>query len=347
MNRRHVLQTLAAATLASNVSLTHASSVTETKTVLKPRRLKKGNTIGLISPASNTGEDEGIRFASEVVESLGFKVRYGEHLFARNQYLAGTDKERADDVNRMFANDDIDAIFCLRGGYGTPRILPYLDYEVIGANPKVIMGYSDITGLLTAIHKKTGLIGFHGQTPSQTYSDYSLSEYKKVMMNPTSNTFIGAAPPFEGGEGKVEKENRLTQITGGKARGRLIGGNLTLITTLIGTAFEPEFRDRLLFLEDVGEAPYRIDRMLTQLLLAGKLQQVAGIAFGKFTEAKDSGNTFSIEEVLHDRCGELGIPVMRGFMFGHVKDQTVMPIGIEAELDADKGTLQLLEAAVI
>ena len=348
MNRRHAIQVLAAAALAGNTVLSNASATptSEATKILKPRRLKKGDTIGLVAPASSTREDEDIRFAIEVVQSLGFKVREGKHLYARNQYLAGTDQQRADDINAMFAAKDVDAIICLRGGYGTPRLLPYLDYNLIARNPKVLMGYSDITGILTGIHAKTGLVGYHGPTAKHTYTDYTLAEFKKVMMNPQRHTRIGAPPPFEAGEGRVEYDNRLTRITGGTARGRLIGGNLTLIATLIGTEFEQDFHDRILFLEDVGEAPYRVDRMLTQLLLANKLQQVAGIAFGKFTETEDSGNTYSIEEVLRDRCGNLGIPVVKGFMFGHVEDQTIMPIGIEAELNADDATLHLMEAAV-
>jgi muramoyltetrapeptide carboxypeptidase len=165
-------------------------------------------------------------------------------------------------------------------------------------------------------------------------------------MHPTPTTLIGAAPPFEAGEGNIDKSNRLTYITGGVANGRLMGGNLTLISILMGTEFEPDFRGRIVFLEDVHEAPYRIDRMLTQLRLAGKLQQAAGIVFGKFTDTDTDGNTFSIEEVLRDRTGDLGIPVVRGMMIGHVSQQTVVPIGIEAELDGDAGTLRLLEPAV-
>ncbi len=348
MNRRELLQTTLAATLFTGAGLLPATSVAAARNskVLKPRRLTPGDTIGLVAPASSSLEDEGIRISLDLIRSLGFKVRQGAHIFDRHQYLAGEDRARADDVNSMFADDEVDAIFCLRGGYGTPRILPYLDYDVIRNNPKVLLGMSDITGILTAIHAKTGIVGFHGPNASGSFSDYSLSEFKKVLMQPSPTTLIGAAPPFEAGEGKVERNNRLTYITRGVAKGRLSGGNLSLISTLMGTEYEPDFRDRIVFLEDVHEAPYRIDRMLTQLLLAGKLQQAAGIAFGKFTDSDTDGNTFSLEEVLRDRTADLGIPVVRGFMIGHVSEQTVVPIGIEAELNGDSGTLQLLEPAV-
>jgi muramoyltetrapeptide carboxypeptidase len=224
--------------------------------------------------------------------------------------------------------------------------LPYLDYDLIANNPKVLLGMSDITGILTAIHTKTGVVGFHGPNASSNYSDYSLIEFKKVLMHPTPTTLIGAAPPFEASEGRIDNDNRLTYITGGVGKGRLIGGNLSLISVLMGTEFEPDFRGRIVFLEDVHEAPYRIDRMLTQLRLAGKLQEAVGIVFGKFTDSDTDGNTFSIEEVLRDRTADIGIPVVRGFMIGHVHEQTVVPIGIEAELDGDAGTLRLLEPAV-
>lgn len=348
MNRRRILQSTIAGALigGSGVLGTTNAAAATAGNILKPRRLVPGNTIGLVAPASSSLEDEGIRFSIDLVRSLGFKVKQGKHLFDRQQYLAGEDRARAGDVNDMFADDSVDAIFCLRGGYGTSRILPYLDYELIGRKPKILLGMSDITGILTAIHIKTGVVGFHGPNASGNFSDYALSEFRKVLVQPTPTTEIGAAPPFEAREGRIERRNRLTYFNGGVAKGRLIGGNLTLISVLMGTEFEPDFRDKIVFLEDVHEAPYRIDRMLTQLLLAGKLQQAAGIVFGKFTDSETEGNTFSLEEVMRDRTKDLDIPVVRGFMIGHVEDQTVVPIGIEAELDGNKGTLRLLEAAV-
>lgn len=348
MNRRKMLQGTIAAALLGGTSVLPAANAAAARNskILKPRRLVRGDTVGLVAPASNSLEDEGIRISLDLIRSLGFNVKQGAHLFDRQQYLAGEDRARADDVNTMFADDNVDAIFCLRGGYGTPRILPFLDYDLIRNRPKVLLGMSDITGILTAIHTKTGVVGFHGPNASGSFSDYSLSEFKKVLVQPTPTTLIGAAPPFEAGEGRVDKSNRLTHITGGTAKGRLIGGNLTLISVLMGTEFEPDFRDRIVFLEDVHEAPYRIDRMLTQLRLAGKLQEAAGIVFGKFTDSDTDGNTFSLEEVFRDRTADLGIPVVRGLMIGHVREQTVVPIGIEAELNGDAGTLRLLEPAV-
>ena len=192
----------------------------------------------------------------------------------------------------------------------------------------------------------TGLVGFHGPSADGNFSDYTLAEWRKVLWEPSGRTRIGEAPPIEARPGQVERKNRITRFAGGAAEGPLIGGNLTIVSTLMGTPFEPDFRDRIIFLEDVNEAPYRIDRMLTQLWLAGKLQHAAGIAFGKFTKTEDEGNTFSIEEIIQRRCGSLGIPVIGGLMIGHVADKPTVPMGIRARLDADAGTLELLEPAV-
>lgn len=216
---------------------------------------------------------------------------------------------------------------------------------MIKANPKVFLGFSDITGILNAMHMKTGLVTIHGRSASN-YSDYTLAEFRKVLVNPSQHTRIGEPPAFDGREGKVERDNRITTIAGGSATGRLIGGNLSLIAALMGTPFEPDTRGRILFLEDVHEAPYRIDRMLTNMWLAGKFEHVAGIALGKFTDADYDGNTFSLEEVFRMRFESLGVPVVRGLMIGHIRDQTYVPLGINARLDGDKGTLELLEAAV-
>jgi muramoyltetrapeptide carboxypeptidase len=314
--------------------------------IFKPKRLQPGMTIGVVAPSSPADEDETVRYALELVESFGFKAKPGKHLFERTQYLAGSDAARAEDLNAMFADPSVDAIMAMAGGYGAMRILPLLNYDVIRANPKALIGYSDITALHCALHRKCGLITYHGQTALSRFSDYSIAEFQRVLMHPETNLTIGAPPKFAAGPGRVERENRITTIRPGTARGRLTGGNLTLISCLMGTPYEPDFTGRLVFLEDVHEKPYRVDRMLTQLVISGKLANAAGLIFGKFTDADDTSNTFSLEHVLTD-CGKpLGIPCARGLMIGHVADQTVVPIGVEAEFDAATGRLTLLESPV-
>jgi len=318
--------------------------------LIKPKKLRQGQVIGLVAPASPSNEDETVHGAVETLQSLGFQVKEGRHLFSRHGYLAGTDQERSADFNDMFMDDSVHGIITLGGGYGSARILPYLDYAEIQRHPKVLMGYSDITALLNGIHVRTGLVTFHGPIASQSFTDYTLQEFKKVVMNPNAGATLGMAPPFEYGEGRVEWENRITKIGHGKVRGRLIGGNLSLMATLTGTPYSPDYSGKILVLEDVGEATYRLDRMLTQLWLSGDLEKVAGIVFGKFTDCKTSASwakQLTVEEVLTDRCEMLGIPALRGLMIGHVENQTTLPIGCEAELDVDAGTLRLLEPAVI
>lgn len=312
--------------------------------LLKPERLRPGMTVGVIAPSSPADEDETVRYGLELVESFGFKAKPGKHLFERTEYLAGPDAARAEDVNAMFADTEVGAVMALAGGYGAMRILPYLHYDVIRANPKALIGYSDITALHCALHRKCGLVTYHGQTALSRFTDYSIGEFEKVLMQPEANSVIGLPPPFDAGPGRVERENRITTIHPGVARGRLVGGNLTLISCLMGTPYEPDFTGRLVFLEDVHEKPYRVDRMLTQLLLSGKLAKAAGLIFGKFTDAEDTGNTFSLEHVLTDAAAHLQVPCARGLMIGHVPDQSVVPIGVEAEFDAGSGRLTLLEA---
>ncbi len=316
--------------------------------IIKPKRLAKGDRVGLIAPASNAWENEEIRYAMDIIESMGFRVKPGEHLFARHGYLAGEDRQRADDVNRMFADPEVHAVMALRGGFGTPRILPMIDYELIRKNPKALIGYSDLTALLHAVQKNTGMVVFHGPIARQSFSDYTLAEFKKVLMEPAAPVSLGAPPAFEPAEGRAEWENRLTPIVSGKARGPLMGGNLSLLCKLLGTPYQPDFTGRILVLEDISEPPYRIDGMLTHLWLAGCLSRCAGIVLGKFTDCgpTGSGNSLSLEQVFEDRFKPMKIPTIRGMMIGHVSDQTTLPLGIEAELDVDEGVLTLLDTGV-
>lgn len=341
MYRRTFVQSSLTATVAGIAGQATAAEMP----FVKPKRLKPGMTVGLVAPSSPAEENETVRYGLELVESFGFKAKAGKHLFDRTQYLAGGDEGRAADVNAMFADTSVDAIMAMAGGYGAMRILPHLKYDVIRANPKALIGFSDITALHCALHRKCGLITYHGPTALSRFTDYTISEFQRVLMNPEATMTIGAPPRFAPGPGRVERENRITTITGGKARGRLVGGNLTLISCLMGTPYEPDFEGRIVFLEDVHERPYRVDRMLTQLVISGKLGKAAGIIFGKFTDADDNGNTFSLEHVLTDATKALRIPCARGLMIGHVADQTVVPVGLEAEFDADLGRLTLLELA--
>jgi muramoyltetrapeptide carboxypeptidase len=303
----------------------------------------------MVAPSAAPNEPERIRFAIDTVESLGFKVKPGAHLFDREGYLAGSDAARADDLNAMFADDGVDAIWCVRGGYGASRILPALDYALMQRKPKALIGYSDITALHVAIHRHAGLVTFHGPVAFRAFTPYSLGELKRVLWTGETPVRLGGPPPFERAEGRVDWENRVATLVPGKARGRLLGGNLCLMSHLCGTPYFPDLRGAILFLEDVEEAYYRIDRMLTQLWLSGALAGVAGVAFGKFTNCNPSPfflQNRPLDDILAERCRALGVPAISGIMLGHIEDQTTLPLGCLAELDADAGTLTLLEPGV-
>lgn len=316
---------------------------------IRPRRLEPGHTVGLVAPSSAPNDPEDIRFAIDVLTSLGFRVVPGAHVFGRDGYLAGADADRAADLNAMFADAAIDAIWCVRGGYGASRLLPMLDYAAMRAHPKALIGYSDITALHMAVHTQADLVSFHGPVAWRALTPYTLAELKRVLFEPGAPVRLGAPPPFEPGEGRADRENRVATIVPGVARGRLIGGNLCLMAHLCGTPYAPDLRGAILFLEDVDEPHYRIDRFLTQLWLAGKLDGVAGIAFGKFTRCGPSATSVQnrvLEDILAERCRALGVPSVSGLMIGHVDDQTTVPIGCLAELDAGAKTLTLLEPGV-
>lgn len=316
---------------------------------LKPPMLKPGDRVGMVAPASNVYEPEDVRIAKETMEQYGFEVVLGRHLQDQYGYLAGQDRDRAADINEMFGRSDIRGIVTFSGGYGCCRLLPYLDYDLIRRNPKVLVGHSDITSLLIAIHQKTGLITFHGPSGLTRVGDYAMAQFRRTIMN---RSIPGSIAQPEKND-SVERDHRLITIYPGVATGRLIGGNLTLVTNLLGTPYEPDTKGKILFLEEVGEEPYRIDRMLTQLLLAGKLQDAAGIVFGHFTDCYPKEHlptftqTLSLETVLRDRTQGLTNPILYNLMFGHLRENAVIPVGTIATLDAGRKTLVLNESAVI
>lgn len=311
----------------------------------KPKRLAPGDTLGLVLPATAAFEADEITFAKEQLEAIGFKVAIGKHAYDRFGYFAGRDADRAADLNAMFADDAIAGIVCYTGGWGSPRLLPLLDYALIARKPKVLIGYSDITALLNAIHQRTGLVTFHGPVGGSTFEPYTLENFRRVLMSPDAAGLL--EPPAKKPTELVDKMNRVIRIAPGVASGPLAGGNLTMIASLMGTPYELETAGRIVFLEDVREDLYRIDRMLTQLALAGKFDRAAGVVFGRCSECSYKGPTFSLEEILRDRFGSLPIPVISGLSFGHIDQKLVLPIGARATLDANASTLRIDEPAVL
>jgi muramoyltetrapeptide carboxypeptidase len=355
-SRRHFLQSLAVGLMVPPASFfaarqVNAAAMAKQPPMIKPPILRPGDTIGMVAPASNAYEQEEIQIAKETMEKYGFKVELGKSINAQNGYLAGTDRERANDVNEMFRRSDIRGIATFMGGYGCSRILPFLDYDLIRAHPKAIVGHSDITSLLLGIHQKTGLVTFHGSSGLTGVGDYARTHFRRAIM---SSAAIGeVAKPPKASADTVERNNRLVTIVPGTATGQLIGGNLTLVTNLMGTPYEPDTRGKILFLEEIGEEPYRVDRMLTQLWLAGKFQDAAGIALGHFVDCGSKEyqpsfpQTLSLETILRDRFEPLKKPTLYNLMFGHITDNAVLPIGVMATLDATAKTLTIQENAVI
>jgi muramoyltetrapeptide carboxypeptidase len=314
---------------------------------IKPRVLRPGDTVGLIAPASYTFDLWRLEDAAARVEALGLKPKFGKYVRGRRGFLSGTDDERLEDLHAMFGEKDVAAVFALQGGYGTPRLLDRIDYELIRRNPKILLGYSDITGLHLAIGKKAGLVTFHGPNMIGTLTTRSLDLLKKALF--VAEPLGDVSNPEEADPLNVEFP--LHTVSPGVARGRMVGGNLTLVSATMGTPFEIETKDRILLVEDTGEAPYRIDRMLVQLRLAGKLQEAAGIVFGTCSDCAPSRSSFeltlSLSEVLDEQLGSLGKPVLAGLLFGHTKEKAIIPLGCEAELDAGARRLTIVEAATV
>lgn len=362
---------VAIAVLTATAALAAEPKHAEPKPIF-PKALAPGDTIEIIAPAKYL-DKERVTLATKRLEEMGFKVRLPKNLFRKQGFLGGSDEERATELMAAFADPEVDAIMPGTGGYGTTRILDRLDYGVIRKNPKILVGFSDITGLHVAINQQTGLVTFHSPLPewglgvdknlstfaakwfwrailAKEYHDtsepgrprpralgYSIFTHPRVPPAPDDAKLFEDVPP-------------PVTMHGGKAHGRLIGGNLSVLHAMMGTPYEIQTDGKILFLEDVGEAPYRVDRMLSTLRLAGKFDHVRGVILGQFSarekEAKWDDDE-SIDDVLKDYFGKLGVPVLNRFPVGHVRYNTTLPVGAMAELDADTQTLRLLENPVI
>jgi len=306
--------------------------------------VRPGATIGVVAPAGPVARED-LQAGLKRLQEWGYRTVVGEAVPDRRGYLAGSDARRAADFNRMWADPAVDAIICARGGYGTMRILNLLDWDLIRQNPKFFCGFSDITALHLALEREAGLVTFHGPMVAAFggAEAYNGAGLRRALQETGP---LGEVPWPDPAE---EGAPRPLTIRPGVAEGRLIGGNLTLIVSLLGTRWEPDFSGRIVVLEDVDEAPYRVDRMLVQLLLAGKLQRAAGIVFGDSPtclKGPPDRPSLALQEVLTELLGPLGIPVLYGFPCGHGPHRATLPLGVRARLDAEGGTLTILESAV-
>jgi len=290
--------------------------------------LAAGSRVALVAPAGIVSDDD-IERACDNVRSFGWEPLVGEHVRKQSGYFAGMDADRLHDINAAFENDDVDAIWCLRGGYGTLRLLASIDYPALRRRPRPVIGFSDITALHSAIHRQCGIVTFHGPTARSKITRFSHESLARALVEQSDP--CGAAP-------------RARVLRAGRATGRLVGGNLALITALIGTPYAPDFNGAILVLEDIGEAIYRIDRMLRQLILAGALERCTAIVAGDFRPPRGEATTDdrTLDEVLTEAATLAGIPCVAGAPFGHIADQWTIPLGATAELDTDARTLRVL-----
>jgi muramoyltetrapeptide carboxypeptidase len=341
-NRRNFITTAGLASLSIPLLGAESKKENETKTdliTLKPAALKPGDTIAITSPAGAVWDDTQVEKFVSILQNLGFKVKLGQTLKEKNGYFAGKDEFRAKELNNFFLDKEVDGIFSMKGGWGCARILDKIDYVSIQNNPKVLLGFSDITSLLIAITAKTGLITFHGPVGNSGWNDFTTDYFTRVLIKKEATIY--SYP-------EADNDAHYT-INSGKAEGVLIGGNLTVLAGIIGSDYLPSWENKILFLEETGEEPYRIDRMLTQLKLAGVLNNIKGFVFGKCVkcDAEEPEKAFTLKEVLEQHLKPLGIPAFYGAMIGHIENKYTLPIGIKAEIDADNGVIKLLESAVL
>jgi len=308
--------------------------------VIKSRALKKGDVIGIISPASPPSVSEKITKGAEYLERLGYRVKLGKHIHNAHGYLAGTDEERVEDIHDMFSDKTVKAIFALRGGYGTPRLLPFINFSLIKKNPKILVGYSDLTALELAIFKKTSLVTFSGPM-------VGVEMWKEI--DPFTEEHFWATITSKKRLGVLKNPKEYATIRSGAASGTLLGGNLSIITSLAGTPFLPSFKNAILFFEEVGEECYRLDRMLNQLRLTNIFKKIKGTIIGELTDVKPSDPSkpyFTAEEVLQQYFSNLKKPALSGLAYGHVSQKITIPLGIRGTVNATRKSISFDEAAV-
>ena len=309
---------------------------------IKPKKLKKGDLIGIISPASATDDtvliEKGIRY----IEGMGYRTLLGKNINKQNGYLAGTDKERSEDIHDMFRNKKVKAIFCLRGGYGAFRLLDKIDYKLISKNPKIFVGFSEITSLHMAFLSKAKLITFAGPMVLPNFSAEVSSFTEEIFWNVITSSKINSTINIE-----VLNESSLTNS--GKVIGKIVGGNLAVLSAMTGTGYLPNFKNKILLLEEINEPPYKIDRMFNQLRLRNIFDEVKGIILGNFIdciEQDKNKNTMVLTDVLSDYFESLNIPVVKSFPFGHSKDIVTLPIGCKIKINLKQGKIEFPEAGV-
>ncbi len=339
-----------AATLGLGTRAMAAPTGQAVRRATKPQRLHPGETIGLVAPAGFVADRFGIDELDATVRAMGLVPKFASNLLDRHGYLAGTDEVRAAALNAMFRDRQVRAIFAVRGGWGCERILPLLDFRPLAEDPRLLIGSSDITALLLAAAARTGCPSVHGPNVASSWNAAAWDAFRKLVFDAGMPTYTIGSVGGGGAEDRlVPRASRIRTFRPGTARGRLLGGNLSVLSAMVGTPWLPDFTGAILFLEETNEAEYRIDRMLSQLALSGILGKVAGVIFGQCTNCANPGEpygNFTVFEVLEHHLGRLGVPAFQGAQIGHIPGQVSIPVGIEAEIDASTGTIRILEPVV-
>lgn len=355
-DRRHLLQAglgaLAASVLPGCSTLSWAPTAqplptASTLTRVRPPRLRPGDTVGLFN-LSSAATPAQVERATRHLQGLGLQVRLAPQLLARHGHLAGTAEQRADDFHTLWRDPAVRGLWALRGGSGAAAVLPLLDYGLMRRDPKVVVGYSDLTALHVALLRHAGLVAFHGPVATSTPTAFTVDALRRVLMDPQPQTVLSLSPEHQARAAAGEAAFTARSLHAGVAEGRLLGGNLTVLAAALGTAHAPLLADSLLFIEEVHEAPYRLDRLFTQLRQAGVLDQARGVVAGVFDRCQPTDNdpSFTLDGVVDEHLARLGRPAVYGWSFGHVRDQWTLPLGVMARLDTAARTLTLLEAAV-
>lgn len=338
----HCAMSATAAVLAAN-----GGTATASDRSLKAPRLYCGAGVGIISPAGATFRQEELEIVLDAMQALGLVPHLAPHLLDRYGYLAGKDTDRAADINQFFADRQIAALIPIRGGWGCARILPYLDYATIAQNPKILVGFSDVTALILAIHARTGLVTFHGPNGLTGWRSRQTQSFRQVLFAAEALTYRNQRAS-EDRDRLMPVKNRIRTINPGRARGKLIGGNLSVLSALLGSPYFPDPAGAILFVEDIGESIYRIDRLITHLKLSGVLEQLAGFIFGQCTRCTpgEGYGSLTLEQVLQDHIQPLSIPAWSGAEIGHIEAILTLPLGVKVEIDAALGQIRMLEPAV-
>lgn len=350
MKRRNFIKWgvhLPAFTLLPATTLLAGNNQTNAANRLLPSRLKPGANIGLIAPGYAVSEEK-LAEAKTFLEEMGFTWYHTDRILGNHGYLSNTDAERLADLHHMFSNPEVDAILCVRGGYGCTRLLPNIEWDLIAQNPKIIAGFSDVTALLVAINQRSGLVCFHAPVGTTLDTEFNREHFLSVLGGYEEGLVL---QPYTYEEEELQESPEFAPYTLNKgiAEGEFTGGNLSLLSAMTGTPFEPDYTGKIVFIEEIEEEPYRVDRMLTQLRQSATFDKAKAVVLGIFAGCNNARNplSFNLKEVITDKLGDLEIPIGYGFPIGHIDENITIPLGTRVQVNTETLEITLLESATV